>query len=81
MSNTAVTWPCASPWRTRPPSPRAAEGQGEGVEQDRLAGARLAVRTDRPSREFEVEPVDQDDVANRQLDQHGDYSAVADPVG
>ena len=44
----------------------AADGEGEGIEQDRLAGAGLAGEHAKARAEFEIEPVDQNDVADRQ---------------
>ena len=44
----------------------AADGKGEGIEQDRLAGAGLAGEHAKARAEFEIEPVDQNDVADRQ---------------
>ena len=50
-----------------------AQSQGEGVEQDRLAGAGLAGEHGKPRGEIDVEPVDQDDVADRKSGKHGAY--------
>ena len=44
---------------------------GQGVEKDRFAGASLAGQRTQPGPEIEVEPVDQDDIANRKAQQHG----------
>ncbi len=44
----------------------AADGEREGIEQDRLAGAGLAGKHGQALAEFEIEPVDQDNVADRQ---------------
>ena len=44
----------------------AAEGKREGIEQDRLAGAGLAGQRRQALAEFEIELVDQNDVADRQ---------------
>ena len=49
----------------------AAERQCESVEEDGFAGAGLAGQHAEPVPKREVETVDQDNVANRQLDQHG----------
>ena len=60
--------------RARPdqrPIGAGAERQAEGVEQDRLAGAGLAGQHAKAARELQVEPLDQDDVADREADQHG----------
>ncbi len=70
-SKTALTWPCASPWRTSEPSPRAAERERKAVEQDRLARAGLAGEHGEPFAEAQIEPIDQDDVADGELGQHG----------
>ena len=48
----------------------AAEGQREGVEEDGLAGAGLARQDAEAVGEVQLQPVDQDDVADRKLDQH-----------
>ena len=48
-----------------------AERQREAVEQDRLARARLARQHRQPGLESEVEPIDQHDVADGELRQHG----------
>ncbi len=47
-----------------------AEGEREGIEQDGLAGAGFTREDAEALREMKLEPVDQDDVADRQLDQH-----------
>ncbi len=47
-----------------------AERQRKGIEQDGLAGAGLAGEHRQPGREVDVEPIDQDDVANREPGQH-----------
>jgi hypothetical protein len=44
----------------------AADGKGEGIEQDRFSGAGLAGEHAKSGTEFEIEPVDQNDVADRQ---------------
>ena len=44
----------------------AADGEGEGVEQDRFSGAGLAGEHAKSGTEFEIELVDQNDVADRQ---------------
>ena len=48
----------------------AAEGQREGVEEDGLAGPGLAGQDAEAVGEVQLQPVDQDDVADRKLDQH-----------
>ena len=48
-----------------------AERQREGVEQDRLAGTGLAREHGKPLGEIDVEPIDQDDVADRKPGEHG----------
>ena len=47
-----------------------AQRQREGVEQDRLAGAGLAGQHGKARREIDVEPVDQNDVSDRESGQH-----------
>jgi hypothetical protein len=44
----------------------AADGEGEGVKQDRFSGAGLAGEHAKSGTEFEIELVDQNDVADRQ---------------
>lgn len=62
------------PLRLPVPDERAvsarAEGESEGVEEDGFAGARLAGQDAQSRRETQIEPVDQDDVADRKLRQH-----------
>ena len=48
-----------------------AQRQGQAVEQDRFAGAGLAGEHRQPTREVDVQPFDQNDVADRQGDEHG----------
>ncbi len=47
-----------------------AERQGEGIKQDRFPGAGLAREDAQPGREVQLEPIDQDNVADRELCQH-----------
>ena len=49
----------------------AAQRQREGIQQDRLAGAGLAGQHGEVRGEIDVEPVDQDDVADRKTGEHG----------
>ena len=49
----------------------SAQSQRESVEQDRLAGTCLAREHCEPFDEINVEPVDQDDIANRKSGEHG----------
>ena len=53
-----------------------AQGQREGVEQDRLAGAGLAGEHGKPVGKIDVEPVDQDNVADRKSGKHGVLGTV-----
>ncbi len=48
-----------------------AQSQRKGVKQDRLAGAGLAGQHGKPRGKIDVEPVDQDDVANGKAGEHG----------
>jgi hypothetical protein len=48
----------------------AAQRQRERVEENRLAGAGLAGEHAQAVLEGDLEPVDQDDVADRELDEH-----------
>ena len=47
-----------------------AERQREGVEQDRFAGAGLAGQRGKAGAEIDVQPVDQNDVADGEASQH-----------
>jgi hypothetical protein len=53
-----------------------AQRQREAVEQDRLAGTGLAGQHAEPVLEAQVEPVDQNDVADRELSEHGDSAPL-----
>src|ERR1700688_705051 len=48
-----------------------AERQREGIEQDRFAGAGLAGQRGKAGAEIDIQPVDQNDVANGKARQHG----------
>src|SRR5271165_126644 len=48
-SKTAVTWPCASPWRTRPPSPRAPSARESASRRIDLPAPVSPVRIVRPA--------------------------------
>ena len=71
QSNTAVTWPWSSPWRTRLPSPRPPRARAKASSRIDLPAPVSPVRTLTALMELKLEPVDEDDVADRQLDQHG----------
>ena len=58
-----------------------AQRQREGVEQDRLAGAGLAGQHGKARREIDVEPVDQNDVSDRESGQHALSFKSANPTG
>ena len=47
-----------------------AERQRQGIEQDRFAGAGLAGQHRKPGGKVDVQPFDQDDIADRQMRQH-----------
>ena len=49
-----------------------AEGEREGVEQNRFAGAGFAGQHGEARGQIDVEPIDQDDVADRKPGQHGE---------
>ena len=51
-----------------------AQRQGKSIEQDRLAGAGLAGEHGKAFGEIDVEPVDQDDVADGKSRKHADQS-------
>ena len=53
-----------------------AQGQREGIEQDRLAGAGFAGQHGQAVGEIDVEPVDQDDIADGETGEHGFPQAV-----
>jgi len=48
----------------------AAEGEAERIQQDRLAGAGLAGQHGEAGIDLEIQAVDEDDVADRQVQQH-----------
>ena len=48
-----------------------AEREREGIEQDRFAGAGLAGQHRKAGAEIDVEPIDQDDVADGKPGEHG----------
>ena len=52
------------------PVAAGAEGEREGVEQDRLARAGFARQHRQSVRQGQIERVDEDDVANGQVDEH-----------
>ena len=58
-----------------------AQRQRETVEQDRLARARLARENAQALMEAEIEPVDQNDVTDRELRQHRRSARFAEPAG
>ncbi len=49
-----------------------AERQRKGIEQDRFAGAGLAGQRGKAGAEIDIQPVDQDDVADRKASEHDD---------
>src|SRR4029434_10259785 len=51
--------------------PAPAQGQSKGIEQDRLARTGLAGKHGKLVRKVDVEPVDQNDVADRKSGEHG----------
>ncbi len=53
-----------------------AERQRKGVEQDRFAGAGLAGQRGKAGAEIDIQPIDQDDVADRKASQHGCRTTV-----
>ena len=55
-----------------------AQRQREGIEQDRLAGAGLAGQHRQAGGKIDVQPVDQDDVADRKPCEHGLAAALTD---
>ncbi len=57
----------------------AAERERKGIEQDRLARAGLAGQHRQAPGEFDIEPLDQDDVADRQTRQHARCNPSRDP--
>ncbi len=64
----------------RPVAARA-EAQGEGVEQNRLAGTRLAGEHGEAAPELKIELVDQHNVANGELNEHGLRCRSPAPAG
>ncbi len=53
-----------------------AQRQREGVEQDRFTGAGLAGQRGEPGAEIDIQPVDQNDVANGKTRQHGTTNSI-----
>ena len=66
-SNTAVTWPCAWPCAHQRAVAARAQRQRQRVEQDGFAGAGLAGQNRQPARKFEIQLIDQHDVADRRV--------------
>ena len=64
-SKTAVTWPCVCAGAHERAVAARAERERESVEQDGFARAGLAGEHRQAAAEVEVEPIDQDDVADR----------------
>ena len=58
--------------------PTRAEREREGIEQDRFAGASLAGQCRQAGAEINVEPVDQDDVADGKPGEHGGGSRMSE---
>ena len=58
--------------------PTRAEREREGIEQDRFAGSGLAGQCRQPGAEINVEPVDQDDVADGKPGEHGGGSRMSE---
>ncbi len=75
--NTAVTWPCSAPVRTSEPSPRAPSAQRKRIEKDGFAAPVSPCQDAEAAADFEIEPVDQDDVTDRQRNQHRRISGLA----
>ena len=69
-SKTADTWPWAAPWRTSEASPRAPSASDKRIKQNGFAGAGLAGQHGKAGRKIDVQPLDQDDIADRQAGQH-----------
>jgi hypothetical protein len=55
----------------------ATQGQSEGIEQDRLAGAGFTGQHGKPVGEIDIEAVDQHDVADRESGEHGAFTVLA----
>src|SRR5690606_18179955 len=53
------------------------QGEREGVEQDGLAGAGFTGEDAEPPIEGKIEPIDQDDVADGELDEHAARAAIS----
>ena len=69
-SKTAVTWPLLRAVAHQRGVAARAERQRQRVEQDGFAGAGLAGQHGKAGREVDVQPLDQDDIADRQMRQH-----------
>ena len=70
-SNAAVTWPCSAPWRTSATSPRAPSASAKASSRIDLPAPVSPVSTDEAVGEIDIEPVDQNDVADREPGEHG----------
>ena len=66
-----MTWPCSAPWRTRLASPRAPSASAKASSRIDLPAPVSPVSTDKPGGKIDVEPVDQNDVADRKPGEHG----------
>ena len=58
-----------------------AERQRKSIEQDRFAGAGLAGERGKAGAEIDIQPIDQDDVADGEARQHGDGCGIRDKRG
>ncbi len=58
-----------------------AERQGKGIEQDRFAGAGLAGQHRETGPEIDVQPIDQNDIADGKADEHEASDTVAGRKG
>ena len=70
-SKTAVTSPCSAPCRTSALSPRPPSASDSASSRIDLPAPVSPVSTVRPCVEIDVQAVDEDDVADREGDEHG----------
>ena len=62
----ALTAACVGAVAHQPRIGATAEAEAERIEQDRLAGAGLAGERTKPLRKFQIEPIDENHIADRQ---------------
>ena len=71
-SKAAVTWPLRRAVAHQRSVAARAERQRQRIEQDRFAGAGFAGQHRKAGGEIDVQPFDQDDIADRQVREHAE---------